>query len=111
MAPNCKGQHIRRMYTVLRNWKFVKMKNKKAEKQEETVDDGKEDEKKAFDDNGPTTNEHIAPKQPPTVTRNRDNRDNNEHGTLHIPIAKTIIQPSWTHSFNSLSFFSGIELH
>ena len=49
--PNCKGQHIRRMYNVVKKWKYVKSKEEKAvKKQEETVDDGKEDEKEVVDD-------------------------------------------------------------
>ena len=44
--PNCYGQHIRRMYNVIRKWKYIKSKKEKAlKKQEEAVDDGKEDEK------------------------------------------------------------------
>ena len=43
------------------------MKKKKAGKQNEAADGGKEDEKEAFDDHGPTAIEHIAREQPPTV--------------------------------------------
>ena len=89
------------------------MKKKKAGKQNEAAHGGKEDEKEAFDDHEPTAIEHIVPEQHRQFTRsgksfilevqrNRDNRGNNEHETLHIPIAKTIIQPLWTHSFHSL---------
>ena len=35
-------------------------------------DDGKEDEKEAFDDHGPTEIEHIAREQPPTVYEIRE---------------------------------------
>ena len=51
--PNGNGQHIRRMYNVVRKWKFIKSKKEKVvKKQKETVDDGKEDEKEpVVDDN------------------------------------------------------------
>ena len=51
---NCNGQNVRRMYNVLRKWKYIKMKKKAVEKMEErmeeTKDDGKEDEKEDTDE-------------------------------------------------------------
>ena len=36
--PDCNGQNVRRMYNVIRKWKYIKMKK-------DAVDDGKDDEK------------------------------------------------------------------
>ena len=47
---DCNGQNIRRMYNVIRKWKFIKSKTKAVDEQKEEVDDGKEDEKEAVDD-------------------------------------------------------------
>ena len=46
---DCKVQHVRQLYTALRKWKYVESKKVVHLKQDEDVDDGKEDEKELVD--------------------------------------------------------------
>ena len=63
-TQNCYSPHVRRMYNVIRKWKYIKMKKKSVKKQEDAVDDGKEDEKDPVDDD---ENDENVSEQQPTV--------------------------------------------
>ena len=105
---NCKEQHVRRMYNMVRKWKYIKSKQEKAiKKQLETVDDGKEDEKesgaKNIDKNIDIEQEHSPTvyeigkqfyfweslKEHPDFVRAK--RENMKEEVLHSPLFRNLV--------------------
>ena len=66
-VQNCHGPHIRRMYNVVKKWKYIKLKKKEVKKQEEEIDDGKEDEKQPVFDDHDAVNDQNQSDQRHTV--------------------------------------------
>lgn len=67
-TPNGNGQHIRRLHDVVGKWKFIKMEDTKktVDREEEAIDDGKEDEEEPVDDEQEVLDQ-MEPEQPPAV--------------------------------------------